>query len=189
MQNKTKRKTGVIKLSFQYRILFALFYVVLYMVVTAFINYLAAPENFQFDLSEKVIFTLMLLVIVGFINPYVSERFSYRFIQLFGKGIRPKNLPEGETVQESTLAEMTFLLKPAVGGKLFCTKNYMVFVPHGLYKDKAIIVTAFSTVERFELKDDTIRLFLNNNTDFDLRMKSVKTWQAKLNGFLGGVND
>lgn len=185
MQNKTKRKTGVIKLSFQYRILFALFYVVLYTVVTVLINYLAAPENFQLDVTNKVAFTLVLLIIIGLINPYVSERFGYRFIQLFGKGIRPKNLPEGETVQESTLAEMTFLLKPAVGGKLFCTKNYMVFVPHGLYKEKEVIVTAFSTIEKFELKDDTIRVFLNNNTDLDLRMKSVKTWHAKLNGFLG----
>ncbi|SFU42837.1 hypothetical protein SAMN05216480_103114 [Pustulibacterium marinum] len=180
MQSNTKRRTGVIKLSFQYRILFALFYVVLYTVVTALMNYIANPAYFEFDLSEKVVFTLMIIVIIGLINPYVSERFGYRFILLFGKGIQPKNLPEGETVQDSTMAELTFLLKPAVGGKLFCTENYMVFVPHGLYKNKEVMVVAFSTIEKVELKDETLRIFLNNSTDFDIRMKDMDAWYAKL---------
>jgi hypothetical protein len=159
----------MIKLSWKYRIAFALFTALFYSFLLWLVDYFIEKDLYS---TKSLIFQGILFgVVFGIGFPYINKKLASKFSRNVGTNIKPTLKPE-EIVEVQGPANL-FRGIEGVSGKIFLTNKRLIFKPHSITIQKSQTDIPYAQIESLTkrktaiLIDNGIRVITKKGKKFD----------------------
>lgn len=171
-----------IKMSWKYRIIFAIGTGLLYtLVLWTFDSF---SEEKLYSINSLIFQGLFFGIFFGIGFPYLGEKFAGKFSKKMGMKIKPE-LALNEEIEIEGPANL-FRGIEGVGGKIFLTNKKMIFKSHHINVQKGQTDIEYSTIKELvkrktaKLIDNRIRIIMNNGKEYDFVVNERDLWFEKI---------
>lgn len=175
--------TKMIKMSWKYRIIFAIGTGFFYTILLYFINLLA--EDDAFPISGIIFQGVFFAVFFGLGFPFFNEKLATKYNKKLGEKIKPE-LEENEKIEIEGPANL-FRGIEGVGGKIYLTDRKLIFKSHKINIQKGQTDIEYKNIkeitERKPAKfiDNGIRITTIDNKEYDFVVNERDVWIEKIN--------
>ena len=173
----------MIKMSWKYRIIFAIGTAILYTLLLWTFDYFSNEK--LYSLNSLIFQGVFFGIFFGIGFPYINEKLAGKFSNKMGIKIKPE-LELNEEIEIEGPANL-FRGIEGVGGKIFLTNKKLIFKSHKINIQKGQTDIEYSTIKEIvkrktaKLIDNGIRIITDDGKEFDFVVNERDLWFEKIN--------
>tara|TARA_Y100000815_G_scaffold150927_1_gene136978 strand:- start:24 stop:605 length:582 start_codon:yes stop_codon:yes gene_type:complete len=172
----------MIKMSWKYRIIFAIGTAILYTLLLWTFDYFSNEK--LYSLNSLIFQGVFFGIFFGIGFPYINEKLAGKFSNKMGIKIKPK-LELNEEIEIEGSANL-FRGIEGIGGKIFLTNKKLIFKSHKINIQKGQTDIEYSTIKEIvkrktaKLIDNGIRIITDDGKEFDFVVNERDLWFEKI---------